>query len=253
MAEHATQPKGSPPQLGIIVLPLRLGASGLEAAYVQNVGGDHLISAVPGSGEPLDDAAHRVSQACLGRPSQYVEQLYTFDSRSGAAREVVVSYLALYRHETSEPATHGDLIWLPVEAISLTDEVHRSVFEYGLIRLKAKFGYTNIAFHLLPDAFTLSDLQLAYEEVLGHPVDKRNFRRRMASSTILERTGEMRRDGSHRPAALYRFAARDDQAAYLTPSWAAASLSPPDPGSESRTFTTRRAASDGPDTPGGTH
>jgi 8-oxo-dGTP diphosphatase len=151
--------------------------------------------------------------------------LYTFDSRPGAAREVVVSYLALFRQDTFEPNAGGSMTWSDVTAISLSDDVHRDVFEYGLVRLKAKFGYTNIAFHLLPESFTLSDLQLAYEEVLGHSVDKRNFRRRMASSTILERTGEMRRDGSHRPAALYRFATRDDQAAYLTPSWAAASLS----------------------------
>jgi hypothetical protein len=49
----------------------------------------------------------------------------------------------------------------------------------------------------------------------------------MTASRILVKTSAMRRDGSHRPAALYQFAARDDQAAYLTPSWAAASLSPP--------------------------
>jgi 8-oxo-dGTP diphosphatase len=227
MAVDATtdQVRWAPPRLAIIVLPFRLGASGLEAAYLREPGGDRLMSAVPGPGEPLDDAAQRISHEKFGRSPQYVEQLYTFDSRPGAAREVVVSYLALFRQDALEPSAGDGMRWSDVTSISLNEAVHRDVFDYGLMRLKAKFGYTNIAFHLLPESFTLSDLQLAYEEVLGHPVDKRNFRRRMASSTILERTGEMRRDGSHRPAALYRFATRDDQAAYLTPSWAAASLS----------------------------
>jgi hypothetical protein len=96
----------------------------------------------------------------------------------------------------------------------------RRVLDYALMRLRAKLGYTNIAFHLLPPTFTLSELQLAYEAVLGHPVDKRNFRRRMIASGILDQLDEKRRDGSHRPAALYRFASRDDREAYLTPPWA---------------------------------
>jgi 8-oxo-dGTP diphosphatase len=140
------------------------------------------------------------------------------------AREVAVGYLALFRREEPEPLAGQRLTWTPVGDMALDDPMHRMVFDYALVRLKAKFGYTNIAFHLLPEQFTLSDLQQTYEHVLGHPVDKRNFRRRMTASSILVKTGGLRRDGSHRPAALYKFAARDDQAAYLTPSWAAASL-----------------------------
>jgi hypothetical protein len=56
-------------------------------------------------------------------------------------------------------------------------------------------------------------------------VDKRNFRRRMVASGTLTKTHQLRRDGNHRPAALYQFVAQDDHAAYLTPSWAAATQS----------------------------
>ncbi|HYI24565.1 MAG TPA: hypothetical protein VD767_04070 [Thermomicrobiales bacterium] len=215
------------PRLAVIVLPLRLGGNGLDLAYVANGPASGLISAAPLQDEPLDEAAVRLSQELVGRPPQYVEQLYTFDAQPGSSRQVIVSYLALFRHDTCEPPLKAGLQWSPVKEISLDSDVHRTVFDYALMRLKAKFGYTNIAFHLLPEQFTLSDLQQAYEQVLGHPVDKRNFRRRMSVSKVLVKTDALRRDGSHRPAALYRFVARDDQAAYLTPSWAAASLSPP--------------------------
>ena len=102
MAVDATteQVRWAPPRLAIIVLPFRLGMNGLEAAYLPDPGGHRLLSAVPGPGEPLDDAAQRISHERFGRSPQYVEQLYTFDSRPGAAREVVVSYLALFRQDT---------------------------------------------------------------------------------------------------------------------------------------------------------
>jgi 8-oxo-dGTP diphosphatase len=221
------------PQLAVIAVPFRLGVEGLTVGHqAHDASGALLISAHPGPEESLDEAAQRLIQRAVGRTSQYVEQLYTLDTERDATREVTVSYLALFRQDPWETGADPRLRWTPVGDIDLEDQVHRMVFDYALVRLKAKFGYTNIAFHLLPEQFTLSELQQTYEQVLGHPVDKRNFRRRMTASNILVKTSAMRRDGSHRPAALYQFAARDDQAAYLTPSWAAASLSPPGGGQD---------------------
>lgn len=91
---------------------------------------------------------------------------------------------------------------------------------YAMIRVRAKLGYTNIALHLMPPEFTLTNLQGVYEQVLGRSLDKRNFRRRMIASRMLEGTGRFQREGSHRPAELYRFAADSDQSTYLTPPWA---------------------------------
>ena len=96
----------------------------------------------------------------------------------------------------------------------------RMVIDYALVRLRAKLGYTTVAFHLLPPTFTLTELQGAYETILGHPLDKRNFRRRVIAAGILARTDAQRRMGSHRPAALYRFQSLDDRETYLTPPWA---------------------------------
>jgi 8-oxo-dGTP diphosphatase len=117
-------------------------------------------------------------------------------------------------------------VWRGVLGVNLANEADQAVLDYALIRLRAKLGYTNIAFHLLPEMFTLSELQRAYESILLHPVDKRNFRRRILASGILSQTDEKRRDGSHRPAALYRFASREDHTTYLTPPQPGTSASP---------------------------
>jgi 8-oxo-dGTP diphosphatase len=75
-------------------------------------------------------------------------------------------------------------------------------------RLRGKLDYTPIGFQLLPRAFTLLSLQRVHETVLGRPVNKDSFRRRMLASGQLEATGESQRDVEHRPAELYRFARR---------------------------------------------
>ena len=71
-------------------------------------------------------------------------------------------------------------------------------------RLCSKLEYSTIAFRLLPDEFTLSELQTIYETILERPADKRNFRKRITALGELEPSGNKRRDGAHRPAVLYR-------------------------------------------------
>jgi 8-oxo-dGTP diphosphatase len=93
------------------------------------------------------------------------------------------------------------------------------IVDYALLQLRAKLGYTTIAFHLLPPNFTLSELQAVYEAVLNREVDKRNFRRRILATGVIEGTGEYRREGSHRPARLYQLRTPDDAETYLTPAW----------------------------------
>ena len=95
--------------------------------------------------------------------------------------------------------------------------VDRQIVEYALTRLRAKIGYTTIAFHLMPIEFTLSELQRTYETILGMPLDKRNFRRRILASGLVSPTAGRRVGANHRPAALYQFAAEHDPSAFLTP------------------------------------
>jgi 8-oxo-dGTP diphosphatase len=82
---------------------------------------------------------------------------------------------------------------------------HAEILDYALTRLRYKLEYTSVGFQLLPDEFTLSELQHAYEIILGEGLDKRNFRRKILSSGILETTGRKKKEGEGRPAMLYRY------------------------------------------------
>lgn len=214
------------PQLTIIAAPFRLRGFDLEVGHRANTRfGTTLITGHPGFEESLDESARRTFLQWIGCDAQYIEQLYTLSTERVDKREVAVSFIALFRQDACVGPSDNRMHWSLVDGLEIQDDIHRMVFDYALLRLRAKFGYTNIAFHLLPESFTLSELQQTYEHVLGHPVDKRNFRRRMTASGTLINTNEVRRDGSHRPAALFEFATQDDHAAYLTPSWAAATFS----------------------------
>lgn len=220
---QSTLPKRDTPRLTIVVVPFRLSDLRLDAAHRAGTRfGTTLITGHAFAGESLDEAASRIVREWFGMPAQYIEQLYSLSVDREGHREVAIGYIVLFRQDADLRRADERVVWSPVDHLLLHDETHRMVFDYALVRLKAKLGYTNIAFHLLPVMFTLSELQQTYETVLGHPVDKRNFRRRMVASGTLTKTAHMRRDGSHRPAALYQYVAQDDHAAYLTPSWAAA-------------------------------
>lgn len=209
------------PRLLVTVVPLRLGEREVEVAVLHLPGsGAELIKDLPHAEEPLDIAARRIVRERLGDEGNYLEQLYTFSRLGQPDGDVVVGYISLFRQQPGQ-LERDDVTWVPIESVRFHDDLDHLVLEYARMRLRAKLGYTNIAFHLMPDAFTLTELQQAYERVLDHPVDKRNFRRRMTAAGVLDHINRTRRDGSHRPAALYRFVAQDDHAAYLTPSWAA--------------------------------
>jgi 8-oxo-dGTP diphosphatase len=172
----------------------------------------------PRAEESLDAAATRVLAEQIGVAEQYQEQLYSLSQQS-EQWTVSVTYLALALDEDrGRPLISGT--WFDVGELPAMDPVDRRIVDYALLRLRAKLGYTTIAFHLLPLAFSLSELQHVYEAVLDRQLDKRNFRRRIHAEGFLEATGASRRDGSHRPARLYRFRAAHDAETYLTPPWA---------------------------------
>jgi 8-oxo-dGTP diphosphatase len=81
-------------------------------------------------------------------------------------------------------------------------------------RLRGKLEYTDIGYQLLAPEFTLSELQVVYEAILSpRTLDKRNFRKKVLSTGILEPTAHTRKSGQHRPAALYRFSPRAERGA----------------------------------------
>ncbi len=173
----------------------------------------------PSPFDTLDSAARRIVREGTGLQEQYLEQLYTLSVREAPDWTIIVGYMALVcSRQAPAPLLAGT--WHDVTALPPLSHTDQMVIDYALVRLRAKLGYTNIAFHLLPQTFTLSELQGAYETILSRRLDKRNFRRRVIASGILSPTSEKRRDGSHRPAVLYRFRAGEDRETYLTPPWA---------------------------------
>lgn len=222
-ASTSTEENGavpSLPRLDLRVVLFTVLDDEVLVALREEGGNLRLARGVPQPTETLDAAARRIVRSATGLREQYLEQLYTLSVPDAPVWTVIVSYLGLLRSEPTagSPPIDG---WYPVSALPTLTPADRMVIDYALVRLRAKLGYTNVAFHLLPSNFSLSELQRAYEAILGRRLDKRNFRRRVTAAGILTLTGGMRREGSHRPAALYRFRPGDDRDAYLTPPWAA--------------------------------
>lgn len=169
--------------------------------------------------ESLDATATRILAHQVGIEERYLEQLYSLSQGRESGWTVSVAYLGLALAGVGGPPPTS-AAWFNGGGLPRMDPVDLKIVEYALLRLRAKLGYTTIAFHLLQPSFTLSELQHVYEAVLDRELDKRNFRRSIQAAGILEPTGDTRRDGSHRPARLHRFRAAHDAETYLTPAWA---------------------------------
>ena len=158
----------------------------------------------PRADEDLEEAARRflADAAGLDEP-RHLEQLASFGApeRDPRGRVVSVSYLALSPEPVAPP---GHSRWWPLDALPPLAFDHEDVVASALERLRGKLSYSTVAYGLLPDEFTLSELQDVYEVVLGRELDKRNFRKKVLSLGVLEEGHGMRR-GSHRPAQLHRF------------------------------------------------
>jgi 8-oxo-dGTP diphosphatase len=171
--------------------------------------------AIPGGfvleNESLDQAAMRELREETGVAEVYLEQLYSFGDpkRDPRGRVITVAYYALISAEHSQLRAGSDAAaaaWFAVDAVPDLAFDHPKILEYAVERLRNKLEYTTVGFQLLPEKFSLSELQEVYEAILGKKLDKRNFRRKLALLKILKPTSEYRRDG-RKPARLYRFVA----------------------------------------------
>lgn len=171
--------------------------------------------AIPGGfihdDENLDEAALRELREETGVTDVYLEQLYSFGepNRDPRGRVISISYFALISADRTLKAGSdaAEASWWPVNALPPLGFDHAKILDYALERLRNKLEYTTVGFQLLPEKFTLVQLQEVYEVILGKKLDKRNFRRKMAMLKILKPLNEYR-PSARRPAQVYRFVAR---------------------------------------------
>lgn len=153
-----------------------------------------------------EEIAQSKLREVLGEEGNYIEQLYLFgdpDKKLGK-RLLTATYLLLVR-DSNLKEEDNDLSWFPISQLPALAFDNAEIIKYGIDRLKNKASYSNIVFGLLPKKFRLSQLQNAYEVVLGKQLNKRNFRTKILSLGILKETGKKEIEGAHRPAMLYEF------------------------------------------------
>ncbi|WP_313336468.1 NUDIX hydrolase [Sphingobium yanoikuyae] len=169
--------------------------------------------ALPGSfvgpDEDLDAATHRVLAQKVGLSGAWLEQLYSFGdpARDPRMRIVSISYFALLPADRLKAAVTGrnDLRLVPVDVYETPLAFdHDAIVDLARARLQGKLAYTPVALALLPDQFTLRDLQEVHEAILATRLNKPAFRRRMLDSGWIEGTGEKETAGAFRPAELFR-------------------------------------------------
>jgi 8-oxo-dGTP diphosphatase len=168
-------------------------------------------------GESLEGAAYRILAEKIRVRNLYLEQLYTFggphrDPREAAdsygVRYLSVSYFALVRFAEAELIADGvsGIAWYPLDQLPQLAFDHNIILKYGHGRLKNKLEYSPVAFDVLPEMFTLSDLYQLYTTVLGENfADYSNFRSRLLKLGFLSDTKVKVSRGAGRPASLYRF------------------------------------------------
>ncbi|KQT59690.1 NUDIX hydrolase [Methylobacterium sp. Leaf456] len=180
-----------------------------------------------GVAETLDAAAGRVLREKAGLSGLHLEQLYTFGApgRDPRMRIVSVAYLALLPEAAFTAAGRNGAGLLPAiidvpwagEAggpVALRDAAgggpltlafdHADILALAMLRLRGKLDYSGVGFALLPERFTLRQLQDVHETILGTPLNKPAFRRRMLDRGWLEPTGAREAGTSFRPPELYR-------------------------------------------------
>lgn len=160
--------------------------------------------------ESLEEAALRELREETGIRDLFLEQLYTFGAVNRDPRERVISiaYYALVNldeHAIQAATDAQNAAWFSVDDIPKLPFDHNEIVDVALRRLKGKVRYEPIGFELLPEKFTLTQLQKMYEKILDQEIDKRNFRKRILGMGLLTGLDEVQIDVAHRAARLYKF------------------------------------------------
>ncbi|MER3553538.1 MAG: NUDIX hydrolase [Meiothermus sp.] len=205
----ASQFERSSVTVDVVILTLREGR--LEVLLVKRAehpfkGFWSLPGGFVGMKESLDAAAARVLRDKGGLEGVFLEQLYTFGNpeRDPRMRILSVAYYALVEagkiRNLAQDSAFFEIGKVPELAFD-----HAEILEMALSRIRGKLEYVPIGFELLPERFSLRQLQEVHETILGRRLNKDSFRRKMLTSGLLRSTGELETGTDFRPAELYTF------------------------------------------------
>ena len=196
------------------VVLLTLGDDGLSVALLKREREPYQgVAALPGGYIHTDEdvngyaAALRVLKSKTGIVAPYLEQLATF---SGAARDprgwsVSMAYYALVPFAVIAKAGHPDVRLAGVDRLHTLPFDHTTIVDTAVERLRSKSQYSSLPCFLAGEQFTLPQLQRVYEALMGEPLNKVSFRRKMAEMDVLDPVeGQTDTPGANRPAQLYR-------------------------------------------------
>lgn len=157
--------------------------------------------------EDLDEASYRILRERTGLNDVYLEQVQTFGriGRHPSGRVVTTAYFSLLDlHHHQLRLNHNDLRWHPISKIGKLAFDHKDILDSCLLRLRQQVLERPLIFSLLPEKFSLRQLQEVYEAILGTDLDRRNFRKKVSLKDWLVDLNEMESDVPHRPGKLYR-------------------------------------------------
>lgn len=159
--------------------------------------------------EGIDDAAKRTLYGLTGLNNLYMRQVGAFGSidRDPGERVISIAYYALINVKDYDEKLRKehDVQWVDINEIPILYSDHNLMVEQALRIMRQKIKTSPISFQLLPQLFTLTQLQTLYEAVIGDEVDKRNFRKRIKEMDFIEKTDLIDKTGSKRGAYFYRF------------------------------------------------
>jgi len=167
--------------------------------------------AIPGNyirmSENLDEAATRILKEKTNVENIYLEQLYTFGDplRHPVSRVITCAYFALIRSEDINVTTTTDIAWHKVFDLPPLAFDHKEIIQYSLKRTRERLEMCPVAYQLLNEKFTLTEMQRAYEMIMEKSLDKRNFRKKVITTEGLRELNEFSKSSSKRPARLYTF------------------------------------------------
>lgn len=157
--------------------------------------------------EDLEAAPYRVLQERTGLKDVYLEQVHTFGrvDRHPSGRVITAAYYSLIDMAHSKlKLSDNELHWHGLTDIEHLAFDHKLILNTCLARLREQIMEQPVVFNLLPEKFSLRELQDLYEAILGVTLDRRNFRKRIMLKAWLVDLAEMEMDVPHRPGKLYK-------------------------------------------------